>query len=224
MKSKVLLYIKPIFYTLLYLAFLELTGLWILIADYFKAYFLFDYYEIISGLILAPSLLLFTYLANKRSFNIPQKTSYKWYLIAILIGSSYVFVQAPLYWIYNYFSGHNYYILYEFEGFRYFTNLNVYATILLVPIAEELFFREFIQKNLQQRAHPAVAIGLTSVLFAAIHLSLVSFFLFDTYLTFHHGYIALFGGLMLGFVYYKSKSIGPAIVLHMCWNLMAVIT
>ncbi|PCH99685.1 MAG: hypothetical protein COB81_10510 [Flavobacteriaceae bacterium] len=34
-------------------------------------------------------------------------------------------------------------------------------------------------------------------------------------------YIALFGGLISGVLYYKSNSIIPSIIFHVIWNLMA---
>lgn len=216
--------VKPTIYTFLYIVFIELIGAWIYIADYLEMGFLIDdYYRFINGLIMASALILFTFLTNNRKFNLPQSTSLKWYGLAILIGLSYVFVQSPLNWIYNLISGENYYITYTFDGFGNFANLNILSTIILIPIAEELFFREFLQKNLHNHTRAVPAIGLTSILFASIHLPLVSWLLGYSTFSFHHAYIALFGGVILGFIYFKSKSIGPTIILHMFWNIMAVI-
>jgi membrane protease YdiL (CAAX protease family) len=216
--------IKPIIYTTLYIIFIELIGAWVYIADYFEADFLiYDYYYFINGLIMATSLIIFTFLANKRKLKLPQSTSSKWYTLAILVGLLYVFVQTPLNWVFNLGSGENYDIIYDFDGFGNFTSINIISSVLLIPITEELFFREFLQKHLQKHTRVFVAIGLTSILFASIHLPYENLILGYPTFSFHHAYIALFGGLILGFVYFKSKSIGPPIVLHMLWNIMVFI-
>lgn len=217
-------FVKPIIYTVLYVLFIELIGAWLFIADYFEANFLIDYYYFINGSIMASSLIVFTFFANNRTLKLPQSTSINWYLFSIVFGLLYVFTQTPLNWIYNFLSGENYHIIYNFDGFGNFTNINVISTIVLIPIAEELFFREFLQKNLQKRSQAIVAIGLISVLFASIHLPYLNLVFGYPTFSLHHAYIVLFGGLVLGWVYYKSKSIGPSLVLHMLWNLMVVIT
>jgi membrane protease YdiL (CAAX protease family) len=214
--------IRPIIYTLLYVIFIEIIGFWVLIAYAFEADLLMEYYLLINSLIMVVALIIFTYYANSRTLKMPQKTTIDWYLFSILFGVSYIFLQTPLNWFYNLFSTQQYDIIYEFNGFETF-NINLLATIILIPIAEELFFREFLQKNLQNKTRPIVVIGLITVLFAAIHLP-YEYFLFD-YHTFspHRAFIILFGGLALGIVYYKSRSIGPPIVLHMLWNFMVVL-
>lgn len=217
-------FVKPIIYTVLYIVFIELIGVWIYIADFFEADFLiFDYYAIINGLIMAASLIGFIFLVNKGQLKIPQPTDIKWYIIAITVGLLYVFIQSPLNWLYNLISGENFYILYDFNGWENFTNINVVSTILLIPIAEELFFREFIQKKLQTRTASFIALGVTSLLFAALHLPYVEWIYHYPTASIHQAYIAFFGGLTLGYVYFKSKSIGPSIVMHILWNLMVVI-
>lgn len=172
---------------------------------------------------MATSLIGFTFLVNNGRLKIPQPTEVKWYIIAIFVGLLYVFMQTPLNWGYNFISGENFYILYDFNGWEGFTNINVVSTILLIPIAEELFFREFLQKNLQTRTTGFVAVGIISLLFAAVHLPYVEWFFSSPTASLHHAYIALFGGLVLGYIYFKSKSIGPSIVMHIFWNLMVVI-
>ncbi|MDX2361946.1 MAG: type II CAAX endopeptidase family protein [Crocinitomicaceae bacterium] len=215
--------VKPIIYTLLYIVFIELIAAWLFIADYFEADFLYDFYLLINGLIMASALIVFTFLAKNRKSKLPQSTSINWYVLSAVVGLLYVFVQTPLNWVYNLLSNEQYNIIYEFKGFGIFTDINILSTIVLIPIAEELFFREFIQKNLQKHTRAIVAIVLTSILFASIHLPYENLILGYPTFSFHHAYMALFGGLILGVVYFKSKSIGPSIVMHMLWNLMVVI-
>lgn len=217
-------FIRPIIYTILYIVFIELIGAWLFIADYFEADSLINYYILINGLIMASCLIVFTFFTNNRKLNLPQSSSVNWYLFAIVFGLLFVFIQTPLNWIYNFISNENHYIIYDFDGFGNFSNINIISTIILIPISEELFFREFLQKNLQKHSSAIVSIGFTSVLFASIHLPYLNLIYGYSSFSPHHAYITLFGGLILGFVYYKSKSIGPAIVLHMLWNLIVIIT
>lgn len=217
-------YIKPIIYTALYIVFIELIGAWLFIAHSFEVDFLINYYILINGLITASSLIVFTYFTNNRKLNLPQSSSVKWYLFAIVLGILFVFIQTPLNWIYNFISKENYYIIYDFDGFENFTDINTLSLIIFLPISEELFFREFLQKNLQKHANAFVSIGLSSVLFASIHLPYLNLIFGYTSFSTHHAFITLFGGLILGFIYYRSKSIGPAIVLHLVWNLVVLIT
>jgi membrane protease YdiL (CAAX protease family) len=59
-------------------------------------------------------------------------------------------MQTTLKWIYNLLFGTEYQIAYRFDGLPKFKNINLISTILLIPINEELFFREYIQNNLQK--------------------------------------------------------------------------
>ncbi|RYM30855.1 CPBP family intramembrane metalloprotease [Brumimicrobium glaciale] len=216
--------VKPIIYTALYIVFIELIGVWLFIADYFEADFLiYDYYVIINGLLMAISLIGFTFLVNDGRLKIPQSTDVKWYIIAIFAGLLYVFIQTPLNWVYNFISGDNFHILFDFNGWENLKNINVISTILLIPIAEELFFREFIQKKLQSQTTSFVAIGITSLLFAALHLPYMEWFSSYSTASIHQAYIVLFVSLVLGYLYFKSKSIGPSIVMHILLNFMVVI-
>lgn len=90
------------------------------------------------------------------------------------------------------------------------------ALVLLVlalgaGLAEEVFFRGFLQTRLSQRFSPAVAIAIASVCFGIMHLDPV------------HSPVAALLGLYLGWITERSGSIVPAIVAHVVNNAMAVL-
>ena len=156
---------------------------------------------------------------NDSTFLSVSKTSGKYYFYAFLLGFSFVFVQTPLNLIYNEIIGTAYNIHYEFQPIDVLKYSNSYAAILIAPVCEEFFFRKFIQSNLQKSYHPSFAILLAAILFATIHLPFSALFYDGNSFSFHHAYITLFGGIILGSLFYKSKSTGPAIIMHLFWNL-----
>ncbi|MCR9172155.1 MAG: CPBP family intramembrane metalloprotease [bacterium] len=159
---------------------------------------------------------------NRSEFTL--SASWRWYAIACALGASFIFIQTPLNALYNAFSGETYNVSYEFSNWDSFSDLNILSTLILIPITEELFFRQFIQRKLQKKMHVVIAIFVAAVLFGFIHLSLGHHLLGLGPVRIRHMYITFFGGLLLGFIYFKSRSIGPTVVCHIAWNTMAVLT
>ena len=89
-------------------------------------------------------------------------------------------------------------------------NQPIYLLILVAAImpaiGEELLFRGFVMGTLKKRCRPVVAIVVTTLIFAAYHMSLIKFFT-----------TSLLG---LAFVYaaYRSKSIFCSMLMHFCNN------
>jgi membrane protease YdiL (CAAX protease family) len=81
---------------------------------------------------------------------------------------------------------------------------------LAPAVGEELFFRGLLQRGLEARLGPALAIPLASLLFAAIHGDAV------------HGAAAFLLGLYLGAVAHLSGGVRAAILCHAANNLAAV--
>lgn len=75
--------------------------------------------------------------------------------------------------------------------------------IAIIPgVSEELLFRGYVQQRLLQRWSPAWAIGVTSLVFAMVHIQ-------------PHTVVAAFPlGLWLGYLAWKCGSIGPSILCH----------
>jgi len=77
---------------------------------------------------------------------------------------------------------------------------------LAAPIFEEIMFRGFLLPSLTRYLPSWGAIALTSILFAAAHLSLAEMLP-----------LTVLGGV-LGFVYWRSRNLLASILLHSLWN------
>jgi membrane protease YdiL (CAAX protease family) len=88
------------------------------------------------------------------------------------------------------------------------------AIVIVAPIFEEIFFRGFLFEGVRHsRLGPGGAIGMTSLVWAIIHLQ------YDTY-----GVSTVFAlGLLFGFARLKSESIHVPIVMHALASLVAMI-
>lgn len=77
---------------------------------------------------------------------------------------------------------------------------------VFAPIVEEIFFRGFLFQGFRQRYGWITAMLLSSFIFAAAHLDLVT--LIPTFIL----------GCVLAYVYHRSNSVWPCIVLHFLVN------
>ena len=96
-------------------------------------------------------------------------------------------------------------------------NRSVSNTVLLIivafigPIVEEVFFRGFLYSAFKKNWGVIPALFLSSILFSAVHLQVYSF-------------IPLFIiGWLLAYIFEKTKSLFPAIVLHAVYNLILIL-
>jgi len=101
------------------------------------------------------------------------------------------------------------------------TNLIAFATVLLVPITEELFYRGLIFRGLYNRSRVA-AYAVSTLVFAAVHVV---------------GYIGMYepvhlllcfaqylpAGICLGLAYGISDSIWAPILIHICINQIGIL-
>lgn len=94
-------------------------------------------------------------------------------------------------------------------------NQPVYLLVLVVAlmpaIGEELLFRGFVMGTLKKRCRPVVAIGVTTLIFAAYHMSLIKMFTIGIV------------GLGLTLVTYKTGSIVASMCVHFMNNLLSVL-
>ena len=77
------------------------------------------------------------------------------------------------------------------------------------PVLEELFFRGILLKGLLRNYRPAVAIGQSALLFGLMHMSPAQ------------SIATALMGLILGWLYYRTRSVTLCIGLHMLNNLLA---
>ncbi len=210
--------------TLLYVIGIELVGSWYYVAEFIEYGNCHNYYLLIQGALQFIVVVAFIYFIKHWTLeNIIKKTNHKWYLLGVILGISFVFLQSPLNWVYNFSFGTDYHIIYRFDGLPKFKNINFISSIFLIPIAEELFFRGYIQRGLQKSINVYSAIIIASFLFALIHSPYSNLFLDSSNQDGYLFYLTMFGGIISGILYFKSNSVGPSFIFHIFWNLMAII-
>lgn len=92
-----------------------------------------------------------------------------------------------------------------------FSQAALVLSIAVFPaLSEEIAFRGLLQHWLQVALRPARAIGIAAALFAAMHLSILSF------------PILFLAGALLGWVKWKTGSLYPSMLLHFLHNLAVV--
>lgn len=208
---------------ILYWIGIEVISLWSLLAALEGFHFLFSYYQFIQGTLQAAAVLLFIQLfTSSKLKSLPQPTPKIWYLAAAGLSTTFIFAREVLSRFYTVITGTEYLVGYEFNGLQRFAELNILSTILLAPIGEELFFRQYIQKALQNSYKPILAIAATTFLFTCIHIDILSLY-YGAFPDLYRLYMICFLGLVSGFLYHKSKSVGPSIVVHICWNVLVTI-
>lgn len=90
-------------------------------------------------------------------------------------------------------------------------NIIIIVTAIVAPFCEEVYFRGFLYPAFRKNFGVVLGIFLSSVLFAAAHLDLYSFF------------PIMVIGWILAYIYEKTKSIFPVIFLHSIYNLILVL-
>ena len=88
---------------------------------------------------------------------------------------------------------------------------SIITMIIAAPILEEILCRGIILRGLLKNYHVHKAILISAIFFAAIHMNP------------WQAIPAFFGGLFLGWVYYKTQSIIPGIIIHATINCTASI-
>lgn len=85
------------------------------------------------------------------------------------------------------------------------------ATCLIAPVVEEMLFRGILLRAFLERYPRGLAISYSALYFGAAHLNIYQFFL------------AFLLGLLLGWLYERSRSLVPCIVLHGALNTIVVV-
>lgn len=172
---------------------------------------------------LVVALLLFKLVANKvykRNLAYFRITRFKFIKVCVLLGlllpiavMSFYLIFIPGHWVVTNLKSNQEYSAMLIEIF--------FLGGIVAPIVEEMMFRGFLLKYIDKKTNIYVALGLTSVLFGAIHLvngkltgmSLIMLLAAGTAV-----------GLMYGLAAYKFNTVWASIPLHMFWNISAVIT
>lgn len=88
---------------------------------------------------------------------------------------------------------------------------SVLALAVWTPIAEEVFFRGFVLRGLANRWKFPAALVVSAALFSALHVSVA--LLLPVFVT----------GLLLGGLYWYTRSLWPCIAIHAAQNLVATL-
>lgn len=88
--------------------------------------------------------------------------------------------------------------------------LGILTVAVFAPILEELMFRGAITRTLLKKYNPTKAIILSALIFGIFHLNPVQIF------------SATLIGLLLGWIYYKTASLVPCILIHILNNSLSV--
>jgi uncharacterized protein len=89
-------------------------------------------------------------------------------------------------------------------------NILIVVTAVIAPLCEEVYFRGFLYPAFRKNFGVVIGIFLSSIVFAAAHLDLFSFF------------PIMVIGWILAFMYEKTKSIFTVIFLHSIYNLTLI--
>ena len=190
--------------------FIDLIGIIIINLNIENVVLTYDLKYLIFSIVELFGVLIFFLYVDKKVFK-PSNISYLYYFAAILLAFVYVFSQEWLNMFYDWVFKTNYSGLVKYEFIVPANSKLLIAQVLLGPIAEELFFRNLIQKGLHKHYNPLIAIIVSSILFALIHIPDI-----------HHIYLVFFGGLISAMLYQKSKSALPSIIFHMIWNFLVL--
>ena len=88
--------------------------------------------------------------------------------------------------------------------------MQVVCVGLISPIAEEVIFRGLMLTTLRKSMHPWVAIVLSSIVFGVVHGNPI-------------GIIYATGmGILMGWLYHKTKSLVASCIFHMVYNLVSL--
>ena len=89
---------------------------------------------------------------------------------------------------------------------------SIFALAIWTPVAEEIFFRGFVQRGLVNRWGPIPGLLVSAAVFATLHFSPAV--LLPIFVT----------GLLLGGLYWRTGSLWPGIAVHAGQNFVAVLT
>lgn len=101
------------------------------------------------------------------------------------------------------------FIEFDFKISNY-TLIFIFVNLIFTCIPEEVFWRGFIQNRIQSYTSPSIAILITSVIFASIHL---------TFAGIYFAILAFIAGIVYGTAYHKTKKIEVSIICHYMVNI-----
>lgn len=160
---------------------------------------------------LGIAIVLFSYFINRErgyglKFNF-KLNNIQLLLVATLVVALFEIVfNIPISKTIRSFSASTKIINNPFQSFAF-----AFGAVLVGPIIEELIFRGIILKGFLGRYTPIKAIVFSAIMFGLVHAQLI---LIPQ---------ATLIGLFLGWIYYKTNSVGTTIILHSTANLFSLL-
>ena len=170
--------------------------------------------ETITGLIAVDSFLLlctliFAFIMREQIRPLLKWNKFSWWKLALLMIVaivSAIVVNYGVKWINKSVFDRELYYYASFKHLAY-PRLTMFLLIAFVPaFSEELAYRGVIQAGLLKVMHGRQAVVITALLFAIIHMSLISFFWLLPF------------ALFLGWLRQRSTTLWYGIVVHFCFN------
>lgn len=163
---------------------------------------------VLATIISSVLFLVYLFKSNYVSFNKTtwSPVSLKYMLLSVLLTGSMVFLVdallSQLAWLPNIME----------QQFQDMMNswYGIFTIVIVAPVFEEIFFRGAILKALLNRFSPGKAIFISALIFGIIHFNPVQ--IIGAGLT----------GVVLGWMYYKTKSLVPVILVHIINNGLSV--
>ena len=164
------------------------------------------FFKSLSGLILI--FLVYWFLLRRQSIEKPifQLPSVLQIGFAVVLGFGLVWIQPTLTAVYNHLAGLSNEVSIGLPQLSV-RSIVALGSFVFIPIAHELFFRRFIQNQLQLRYGDALGLFAAASVFALARLPLFSGSAEFPGLDGYQAFIAFFVGLVAGYSYQKSKSI-----------------
>jgi uncharacterized protein len=167
-----------------------------------------------SYLIGFASIILIAHLINRKN-KLPIAFNYRLtiskYLIVLLgIIFAFKFIEGPLFSLIKGSASSNHHISENRDVIYYL--INCFSPIFISPILEELVFRGTFLTGMLEKYTPLKAIILTAIFFALVHIQPSQIV------------PAFFWGLLLGYIFYKTRSIVLCVIIHGTINFSSLFT
>lgn len=172
----------------------------------------------LTGLVIIDSFLfacalVFAYIMRRDIFPLLSWKSFRWWKLLVLIVVaifSAVLINQGVKWINRFIFERELFYYASFKHLQHPKTAMLLLIAVLPALSEELAYRGIIQAGLLKIIHGRHAVVITALLFAIIHMSLISFFWLLPF------------ALLLGWLRQREKTLWYGIVVHFFFNATTV--
>lgn len=172
-------------------------------------------YDILSNLIIYLFVVIYLYRTNNKYLLKPTEKARNWSLLILVIVTScgIQMVDLPFFqWqtlSNEYFSTKFRLLDYSNYTFELFQIYGMFSVLIIAPIFEEIIFRYFFFGGLYKKYNLLIALGVSSFLFAIIHISSLRNIIPSFYF-----------GIFSSLIYYRTRNISYSILFHLTYNIL----